>query len=98
MSKIVDDTITCIGEFLPHKDVFNASTINRQWRSALFYNRREIIQKVQKEVIIQHTCDNLCPCILEKYYQTMIEDFKLKRFFCNILNHKKSPPWLSTYL
>jgi hypothetical protein len=99
MVEMNDDVISHIGEYLYHKEIFFASTVNKQWNQTLFYHKQKLCKSILKDVKILHYCNNLCPCILEKHYQNMISEFKLKRYFCSQLNDKEIPPeWLTKYL
>ena len=94
----MEDILSHMGTFLTNKDVFIASGVNREWRESQIPNKRTLLKKVKREIETAHVCDNCCPCLLEKYYQNIIDDFKLKRYLCSLLNHKKIPPWLHTYI
>ena len=98
MIEMNDDVISHIGEFLSPKDLFLSSTVNKQWRKSLFFHKRERLKEIYKDVNIAHICDNLCPCLLERYYENMITEFKLKRYMCTHLNHRPTPAWLAQYL
>ena len=98
MIEMNDDVISHIGEFLSHKDLFLSSTVNKQWRKSLFFHKKKQLTQIYKDVNIAHLCDNLCPCLVEKYYQNMIAEFKLKRYMCAHLNHTPIPVWLAQYL
>ena len=99
MIDINDDVISYIGEYLSHKDIFFAATMDKQWYNALFFHKKVMLKEIQKETTMAHYCDNLCPCILEKFYQTMITEFKLKRHICSQLNDTETrPEWLRKYL
>jgi len=93
-----DDVISHIGGFLSHKSLFLSSTVNKQWHRSMFFHKRENLKQICKDMNIAHLCDNLCPCLLEKYYQNMIAEFKLKRYMCAYLNQKPTPVWLTQYL
>ena len=87
-----------LGDFSLIKICFLSSTVNKQWRKSLFFHKKEQLKLVYKEVSIAHICDNLCPCLLEKYYQNIIAEFKLKRYMCAHLNNTTAPVWLAQYL
>lgn len=98
MIKINDDVISHIGVYLPKKELFFAAIVNKQWHEALFFEKKTSLKSVINEVKRLHYCNNLCPCTLEKIYQNMIEDFKLKRHICSQLNeHEQPPEWIKKY-
>ena len=95
---INDDIISHIGEFLSQKDLFFAAVVDHQWYEALFLKKKRSLEATANDVKILHLCNNLCPCALEKYYQTIISDFKLKRYICSQLNeHEDAPQWIQKY-
>ena len=94
----MEDVWSHIGEFLTNKEVFRASAVNKEMKQGLFYNKREMLKKFKDDIFIKHTCDNCCPCLLENFYQKIIDDFKLKRYICSLVEGKHTPSWLALYI
>jgi uncharacterized cysteine cluster protein YcgN (CxxCxxCC family) len=95
---INNDIISHIGGFLSQKELFFAAVVDRQWYEALFFQKKRTLKDTANDVKILHLCNNLCPCSLEKYYQNIISDFKLKRHICSHLNeHEDAPEWIKKY-
>ena len=94
----MEDILSSIGTFLSNKDIFIISSVNKEWNKSQFHNKKQIFKKAKKDIYICHICDNCCPCLLERYYQNLIEDFKLKKYMCSLLNGENIPEWISLYL
>ena len=95
----MEDTLSIMGTFLTNKEVFMAATVNKEWKKSQQFNKKKIIKKAKQETFLCHMCNNMCPCALERYYKTLINDFKLKRYICASLNSNEEPPqWLHPYL
>ena len=94
----MEDVLSLVGTFLTNKDVFIMSIVNKEWKKSQIYNKEEIFKKIKAEVFVKHMCANCCPCMLEKFCESVIPDFKLKRHMCSVLNKKKVPMWFNQYL
>jgi len=95
----MEDILSVMGTFLTNKEIFYASTVNKEWRRSQNFNKKIRLEKVKDDVWKAHLLDNLCPCILEKYYKSLINNFQLKRYMCSYLNKDgKAPSWLYEYI
>jgi hypothetical protein len=94
----MEDVWSHIGEFLTNKEIFLTSTTNKEINRGLIFNKKDMLKKLKEDIFIKHTCDNCCPCLLEGFYQRLIEDFKLKRYICSLIERKSSPSWLYKYI
>jgi hypothetical protein len=95
----MEDILSVMGTFLTNKEIFYASTVNKEWRRSQNFNKKIRLEKVKDDVWKAHLLNNFCPCLLENYYKSLINNFRLKRYMCSHLNDdEKAPPWLSEYI
>ena len=94
----MEDCLTHMGSFLTHREVFLAATVNKEWRDSQVSNKKLLLNKLKNNVFMTHACNNCCPCILERFYQQIIDDFKLKRYMCSLIENREVPDWLHKYI
>ena len=94
----MQDILSVVGNFLTKRDLFMAATVNHEWYNSQIQNKKNLFREIKKQIFMTHMCNNCCPCFLEKYYQSLIADFKLKRYICSTLNGEEVPNWVQTYM
>jgi len=94
----MEDCLTYMGEFLTPREMFLVSVVNKEWRDSQIPNKMKLFKKLKNDVFMTHACNNCCPCVLEKFYQQIIDDFKLKRYMCSLIEDKEVPSWLYKYI
>ena len=94
----MEDCLAYMGSFLTSREMFLAAVVNKEWRDSQFSNKMLLLNKFKKEVFMTHACNNCCPCVLEKFYQQIVDNFRLKRYMCSMIENKKVPGWLHKYI
>ena len=94
----MEDCLAYMGSFLTHREMFLVATVNKEWRDSQYPNKRLLLNKLKNDVFMTHAANNCCPCILEKFYQQIIDDFRLKRYMCSLIEGKQVPDWLYKYI
>jgi len=93
-----ENILTHMSNFLNNKDLFILSRTSCTWKHAFYHVKKDRILTMKHKIFTDHVCQNSCPCLLERYYQTMFSDFKLKRYLCNSINGNDIPKWLEKYI
>ena len=94
----MEDCLTHMGSFLTHREIFIVATGNKEWRDSQYPNKKILLNKLKNDVFMTHACSNSCPCIIESFYQQLIDNFRLKRYMCSLIENKEVPDWLYKYV
>ena len=95
----MEDILSIVGDFLPVKEVFQISAVNKEWYMSQIPNKKQMLQAIKDEIWKSHILNNFCPCILEAYGLIILPNFKLDRYICAYLNDLEEPPqWIYKYL
>ena len=94
----MEDCLTYMGSFLTSREMFLAAVVNKEWRDSQISNKMLLLNKLKNDIFMTHACSNSCPCIIENFYQQLIDDFRLKRYMCSLIEDKEVPGWLYKYV
>ena len=94
----MEDVLSHVSGFLQTPDLFKISCVNKEWRRGFSFEKTKRLTELLTETKRAHVLGNICPCRLEAYYKSVIENFNLNRYLCAYDHGAETPKFLDLYL